>query len=101
MRSNTTPFQAHVDYRGSYTWRHPSGLGEYTVRAGGKGEPDYVTGLKFFDYDGKEVASGTNNVTRFGGNLDQSFSNGVDAINKYVYEELAKVAKQKENIQNP
>ena len=101
MRSNVTPFQAHVDYRGSYTWQHPSGLGQYTVRAGGKGEPDYVTGLKFFDYDGKEVASGTNNITRFGGNLDQSFNNGVDAINNYVYTELSKVAKQKENIQNP
>jgi hypothetical protein len=100
MRSNVTPFQAHVDYRGEYTWKHPSGLGEYTVRAGGKGEPDYVTGLKFFDYDGKEVASGSNNVTRFGGNLDQSFDNGVNAINNYVYNELSKVAKQKENIQN-
>jgi hypothetical protein len=100
MRSRVTPFQAHIDYRGEYTWKHPSGLGEYSVRAGGKGEPDYVTGLKFFDYNGEEVASGTNNVTRFGGNLDQSFSNGVDAINNYVYNELSKVAKQKENIQN-
>lgn len=100
MRSNTTPFQAHVDYRGEYTWKHPSGLGEYSVRAGGKGEPDYVTGLKLFDYNGEEVGAATNNVTRFGGNLDQSFTNGVDAINNYVYNELSKVAKQKENIQN-
>lgn len=101
MRSNITPFQAHVDYRGSYTWKHPSGLGEYTVRAGGKGEPDYITSLKFFDYDGKEVANGINNVTRFGSNLDESFSSAVNTLNNYVYNELSKVSQQRENIQNP
>jgi len=100
MNSNTTPFQAHVDYRGEYTWKHPSGLGEYNVRKGGKDEPDYVTSVKLYDYDGKEIASGINNVTRFGGNIDASFDNAVKYINSYAYTELAKTTKQQENIQN-
>ena len=66
IKSQVSAFQAHVDYRQGYTWKHPSNLGEYNIRVGGTGEPDYVTTIKLFDYDGKLVGEAENNVTGFG-----------------------------------
>lgn len=100
IKSQVSAFQAHVDYRQGYTWKHPSNLGEYNVRIGGTGEPDYVTTIKLFDYDGKLVGEAENNVTGFGSNIDNSRDDGIDAINYYVNEQLAKTVKQAENIQN-
>jgi hypothetical protein len=100
IKSQISAFQAHVDYRQGYTWKHPSNLGEYNIRIGGKGEPDYVTTIKLFDYDGKLVGEAENNVTGFGSNIDNSRDDGIDAINFYVNEQLAKTVKQAENIQN-
>ena len=100
IKSQVSAFQAHVDYRQGYTWKHPSNLGEYNIRVGGTGEPDYVTTIKLFDYDGKLVGEAENNVTGFGSNIDNSRDDGIDAINFYVNEQLAKTVKQAENIQN-
>ena len=100
IKSQVSAFQAHVDYRQGYTWKHPSNLGEYNIRVGGKGEPDYITTIKLFDYDGKLVGEAENNVTGFGSNIDNSRDDGIDAINFYVNEQLAKTVKQAENIQN-
>ena len=100
IKSQVSPFQAHVDYRQGYTWKHPSNLGEYNIRVGGKGEPDYVTTIRLFNYDGKLVGEAQNNVTGFGSNIDNSRDDGIDAINFYVNEQLSKTVKQAENIQN-
>jgi len=100
IKSQVSAFQAHVDYRQGYTWKHPSNLGEYNIRVGGKGEPDYITTIKLFDYDGKLVGEAENNVTGFGSNIDNSRDDGIDAINFYVNEQLTKTVKQAENIQN-
>jgi hypothetical protein len=100
IKSQMSAFQAHVDYRQGYTWKHPSNLGEYNIRLGGTGEPDYITTIKLFDYDGKLVGEAENNVTGFGSNIDNSRDDGIDAINFYVNEQLAKTVQQSKNIQN-
>jgi hypothetical protein len=82
MVAQKTPLQAHVDYRNSYTWRHPSGLTSYTIEKGGKNS-DYNTVARWYGFN--EENPGTlkilkeqrNSITNFGSNLDKALNDAI------------------------
>ena len=97
--SMVTALQAHVNYRGNYTYEHPTGLGTYTIRRGGDNEPQYVSELTYKNYDGQIIGSPiTDYSTNLGRNLESSLNNGIDELNWWAAKGLKQATQQQQNI---
>lgn len=89
MLAQKTPLQSHVDYRGSYTWRHPSGLASYTIEKGKTGA-DYITITRYYGFNPnkpgtlKILSEQRNSITNFRENLDQALYDAISTINSDV-----------------
>lgn len=98
--SMVTSLQAHVNYRGDYTYEHPTGLGTYKIRKGGDNEPQYVSEITLKDYDGSLVGPPvTNSSVNFGRNLQGDLEDGIDKLNYWSAIGLKQVSLQQKNIQ--
>ena len=98
--SMVTPLQGHVNYRGDYTYEHPTGLGTYKIRKGGDNEPQYVSELTYKNYDGSIIGSPvTNNSTNLGRNLEADLNDGIDELNWWSSQGIKQAAQQQKNIQ--
>lgn len=89
MLAQKTPLQSHVDYRGSYTWRHPSGLASYTIEKGKTGA-DYITITRYYGFNPnkpgtlKILSEQRNSITNFRENLDKALYEAISTINSDV-----------------
>jgi hypothetical protein len=98
--SMVTPFQGHINYRGDYTYEHPTGLGTYRIRKGGDNEPQYVSELTYKNYDGSIIGSPiTNNSTNLGRNLEADLNDGIDELNWWSSVGIKQATQQQKNIQ--
>jgi hypothetical protein len=98
--SMVTPLQAHVNYRGDYTYEHPTGLGTYRIRRGGDNEPTYISELTYKNYDGSIIGSPiTNSSTNLGRNLEADLNDGIDELNWWSAQGIKQAAQQQKNIQ--
>lgn len=90
MLAQRTPLQAHVDYRGVYTWRHPSNLVSYSIERGDSKNGDYRTTATWYGYDEnnpgrvKILKQQKNSITKFGENLDKALKNAINGLSEDV-----------------
>lgn len=90
MLAQRTPLQAHVDYRGVYTWRHPSNLVSYSIERGDGKNADYRTTATWYGYDEnnpgrlKILKQQKNSITKFGENLDKALKNAINGLSEDV-----------------
>lgn len=90
MLAQRTPLQAHVDYRGVYTWRHPSNLVSYSIERGDGKNADYRTTATWYGYDEnnpgrvKILKQQKNSITKFGENLDNALKNAINGLSEDV-----------------
>ena len=97
--SMVEPLQAHVNYRGDFTYEHPTGLGTYRIRKGGDNEPPYVSELTYKNYDGKIIGTPiTNYSTNLGRNLEADLNDGIGELDWWAAQGIKQVQQQK-NIQ--
>lgn len=86
MQAQKTPLEAHIDYRKSYTWTHPTGLASYTIEKGDGANNDYRTITRWYGYDEenpgrlKVIEEQRNSVTRYGNNLNKALNNAVGKL---------------------
>ena len=98
--SIVTPLQAHVNYRGDYTYEHPTGLGTYRIRRGGDNEPTYISELTYKNYDGSIIGSPiTNSSANLGRNLEADLNDGIDELNWWSAQGIKQAVQQQKNIQ--
>jgi hypothetical protein len=98
--SMMTPLQSHVNYRGDFTYEHPTGLGTYRIRKGGNNEPEYVSELTYKNYDGSIVGTPiTNYSTNLGRNLESDLNDGIGELDWWSSEGVKQVYQQQKNIQ--
>ena len=98
--SMTTPLAAHVNYRGDYTYEHPTGLGTYRIRKGGENEPEFISELTYKRYDGSIIGSPiTNSSVNFGRNLEGDMDDAIGELNDWASFGIKQVMQQQQNIQ--
>jgi hypothetical protein len=90
MLAQRTPLQAHIDYRGNYTWRHPSNLTSYTIEKSGDRSGDYRTTATWYGYDEenpgrlKILRQQKNSITKFGDNIDKALNDAINGLSEDV-----------------
>jgi hypothetical protein len=90
IKAQRTPLQLTVDYRGAYTWSHPTGLATYTIEKNldGLSGVDYKTVTRYYNTEGKQINQVTNPVTNFGDNLDKALYTAIDQLSRDINKAL-------------
>lgn len=90
IKAQRTPLQLTVDYRGAYTWSHPTGLATYTIEKNldGISGVDYKTVTRYYNTEGKQINQVTNPVTNFGDNLDKALYKAIDQLSRDINKAL-------------